>query len=194
MFLHIPVGKQCQLTRQQGVVVGRQDAGSGGQLPGDQRIHRIPVQRVGPLRFVGLGLLRDHIQHGLCTQVAQQHEALVLVPGQHARGIQPGVCHQGSDLDEGPAVFLRRRGVHDDATGARLCADPEIAAKTGVRRCHLQGLGQQAVGWGADLQPGVKSASAVGACPGNGGVGHAVFRPALRGTIKRWEKGRVGIG
>ena len=137
----VPVWKESQFARQQRIVIGRQHVGARGQLPADQRVHRIHVhlvdRRASGREGVQRGLLLDHLHHGLCAQVAQQHEAMRLVPGQHARCVQPGPGHQFGYLDEGRAVFERRRCVHDDAAASAL-ADAQVTPEAGVSGCQMQ--------------------------------------------------------
>ena len=75
----IPLGEQFHLAAQQGFVVRRQHPRLGGQLPGQQRVHRLHVQAQIGLRVVAV----DDLHHGLPAQVGQQHEALWLVPSQY---------------------------------------------------------------------------------------------------------------
>ena len=136
----IPLGKQCQLARQQRVVVRRQHARFGGELPLHQHVDglhiKIKMRRRGLHAGIDSGGWRDHVHHGLCAQVGQQHEAQRRIPGQHARRFEAGVRHQAGHLDERRAVFLRGRRVHDDEALAARGVHTEIAAKAGIGRCQ----------------------------------------------------------
>src|SRR5690606_28896832 len=79
-----------------------------------------------------IGIVRvDHIEIGLPPQVIEDQKALFELSRQHLRHMHPGTGEQLGDIDEGPAVLLRRRCIHEDqAALARLPA--EIPTKTGV--------------------------------------------------------------
>ena len=136
MLSNIPVGEKRQLTRQQRVVIGRQYIGFGRQLPAHQRIDRLHVKRMVGLSGLCDGVhsrrRRNDLHHGLCAQIAQQHETCGLVPGQHAGCGQARGGHQAGHFHKRVAVFLVRWGVHDDAAAASGFVDSEIAPKAGV--------------------------------------------------------------
>ncbi|MCY1423169.1 hypothetical protein D9M71_388760 [compost metagenome] len=122
--LQVPLGEQLQFAAQQGLVVGRQAVGHRHLLEGHQGVQRRLEE------FLGIGA-GEHVQVGLAAKIGQQQEALLDVLGENPRHMHPGLGQQSGDLDEGPAVFLRRRRVHDDQRAlARLPA--EITAETGV--------------------------------------------------------------
>ena len=155
----VPVGKELQLARQQSVVVSRQYAGARRELPGNQRVHRVHVKLVNRRAHRGKRvqrrLLLDELHHGLRAQVAEQHEALRFVPGQHARRVQPGFGHQRSDFDEGRAVFERRWRVHDDATARSPvnAINAKVAPETGICRGQAQRGRVELAGRAGDAQP-----------------------------------------
>lgn len=165
----VPVGKELQLAAQQGVVVGRQHTGFGGQLPGQQRVQRLHVARVVGLRPLGV----DAVEHGLVAEVAQQHEALRFVPSQDLGHQQAGLAQQTGHVHEGLAVLLRRWRVHHDQAAAGLRVQAQVAAKARVGRGGAQGAGQQAQAGGQRLYPGVKGGFPNRIGPGDGGVGRA---------------------
>ncbi|OQC12356.1 MAG: hypothetical protein BWX79_01168 [Alphaproteobacteria bacterium ADurb.Bin100] len=173
----VPVGKQRQLPAQQRLVVRRQYAGAGGALPGDQRVRGLRVPGCVGLRAVRI----DHAHHRLCAQVAEQHEALRLVPGQDARHLESGGFHQPAHVHERRAVFLRGWRVHDDATArSAYPVHPEVAPKARIGRGHAHRIGHQPVHRGLARQPRMKGPGACGIGPdGCGGLrrcGHARVR------------------
>ena len=122
------------------------------------------------------GRRRDHVEQGLAAQVAQQHEAQRLVPGQHVRRIQPGLQHQPRHLDEGPAVFLGWWRVHDDVAALARCSvhgvNPEITAKAGIGRGQPERGGLQLELSARGGEPAAKSAGACRVGPVNKAGGH----------------------
>ena len=163
----VPVGKQLQLAAQQRLVVVGQHAGLRGQLPGQQRVHRLQIARLVGGWVLGLHLLH----HGLATQVAQQHETLRFVPGQDVGHQQASALHQRSDLHERAAVFKRRWGVHHDAAGAAGGVQSQVAPKAGVRRRRSQRVRQQPLRLHQAVQPVIKRGLARRVVPGDGGWG-----------------------
>ena len=144
----VPLGEQSQFAVQQGLVVERQHIRFGGSLPGHQGVHRLQVQPQ-----IGLRLGRvDGLHHGLGAQVAQQHEALGLVPGQHLGHQQAGFVHQLRHFDKRAAIFFVRRGVHDDAATGHA-VNTQVAPETCVGRGDTKRAGVQALGRGQRCQP-----------------------------------------
>ncbi len=170
VLLQVPVGKQLQLPAQQGFVVRRQHAGLGRQLPGQQGVERLHVAPVVGLRVVGV----DPIQHGLVAQVAQQHEALRFVPGQHLGYQQTGFAHERGHVHEGLAVFVRGRRVHHDEAVPGLRVDAQVAPEAGVGGGGAKGRGQQTQPPGERAQPVRKSGFPLGIGPLDSGVGSGV--------------------
>ncbi|MNC05672.1 hypothetical protein D3C75_531630 [compost metagenome] len=146
MALQVPVGEQLQLATQQGVVVGRQLALHRQLLEGYQRLQRVLEQGVGVVRV-------DHLQIGLPAEIGQQQETLLEVAGEDLRHVHAGLGQQAGDLDERPAIFLRRRCVHHDQA-AHSVLPAEIAAKAGVaaRRGQLRRTGRTPTARGEDLR------------------------------------------
>ncbi|MNQ29216.1 hypothetical protein D3C85_425260 [compost metagenome] len=146
MALQVPVGEQLQLATQQGVVVGRQLALHRQLLEGHQRLQRVLEQGVGVVRV-------DHLQIGLPAEIGQQQETLLEVAGEDLRHVHAGLGQQAGDLDERPAVFLRRRCVHHDQA-AHAVLPAKIAAKAGVaaRRGQLRRTGRTPTARGEDLR------------------------------------------
>jgi hypothetical protein len=124
-----PFREQVELAAQQGGVVGRQGACPGRQLPVDQHVEHRAHQRVGQAE---VGVQRVEIADA--AEVGEQQEAVVKILVQYPWRGEPGLGQQAGDMDEGPAVFLVGRGVHQDARAAVRLAQAEIAAETGVRR------------------------------------------------------------
>ena len=79
--------------------------------------------------------------------------------------IQARLFHQGGDAHKGLGVFLVGRRVHDDAAGALVCVNAQIAPKAGIGGCDAQGLRQQTLGRGHAMQPGLEQALTLGIAP-----------------------------
>ena len=78
MALHIPLGKQLQLTTQQGVVVMRQVAIERQALLLEQGLDGIVEQLIGVV-------LVDHVQVGLAAQIIENQKTLREVGSQYLR-------------------------------------------------------------------------------------------------------------
>ncbi len=165
----VPVGKQLQLAPQQRLVIGRQGAGAGGQLPLQQHVHGLQVPGVGGLRVV----LAQVLDHGLAAHVGQQHEALRLVPGQDAGHGQARALQQRLHVHEGAAVLLLRRRVHDDEGGAALRVHAQVAAEAGVAGGGAHAGRQQAVAGRQRRQPLAEGVRARRVVPGDGRKGRS---------------------
>ena len=161
----IPLGEQLHLAAQQRLVIRWQHTGFGGQLPGQQCVHRLHVQVKIGLRLLAV----DDLHHGLPAQIGQQHEALGLVPGQHLGCVHTGIHHHLGHFGKRPAVLFVGRCVHDDAA-ALGGINAEIAPETGVGRGQSQRLNGQLVGGRHADQPGVEGRLARCIRPGRSGV------------------------
>ena len=162
----VPVGKQLQLAAQQGFIVNRQIAriaGLGGQLPVQQGLKGRAIPAFGVLGLFGVQRFDD----GLAAQVVEQHEAIGGIPFQNLGHAQTGLGHQALHLDEGRAVFLVRRGVHDNQAAAVGAVQPQIAAKARIGRGGAQSCRKHLVLCSERSQPGVESSVAGRICPGN---------------------------
>ena len=163
---HVPLGEQLQFAPQQRTVVGWQHTLARGLLPLHQGLHRIQVQGQWR-RLCGV----NHLHHGLVTQVAQQHEAVGLIPGQHLGGFQSSVLHQAGHVHKRLAVFLVGRGVHDDQAGAGRVVHAQVAAKTRIGRGQAHGIRLQSVHGLQAGEPGRKQGLALRVAPQGSGWG-----------------------
>ena len=130
MAADVPVGKECELAREQRLVVGRQHLGARGVLPADQRIGRVGIER---RRRRGI----ECFEVGARAEIGEEQEALVLIAGEHLRRMEPGAAQQCGDADERTAVLAGGRRVHRDQRGVSaprgVRRDAEIAAEARVR-------------------------------------------------------------
>ena len=125
MAAQVPLGKQRHLAPQQRLVVGRQLAGAGGELPAHQRVDRVAEQRVGVV-------LVERRKVGRLAQVGKQQEALCQVLRVDFGCVQLRLAQQARDVDERPAVFLVGRCVHGDEAAAVGERGAEVAPETRV--------------------------------------------------------------
>ena len=159
----VPIWKQTELSLQQRLIVGRQYARSGRQLPCNERIDGLHVKRV-----IGLRLVRvDSRHHGAIAQVCEQHEALRRVPCQNLRGFQTGLFHELGDFDKGFTIFFVGRRVHHDQAGTRNRVDTQITPETGIGRRNSQACRHQAMRGGQCRKPIFTSRLALRVCPGH---------------------------
>ena len=99
------------------------------QLPRDQHVEDRAHQRVGQAE-VGV----ERVEVADAAEVGEQQKAVFKILVQHARRGETGLGQQAGDMDEGLAVLLFRRRVHQDARAAVRPGQPEIAAETGIGR------------------------------------------------------------
>ena len=111
MLGEVPIGEQRQLAMQQSGVIGGQHAGATALLQRQQRVDGPQIKALVSLRVITV----DHLHHGVCANVVQQHEALRFVPGQDAGSVQTCVLHQTRNAHKGFTVFFVGRRIHDDA-------------------------------------------------------------------------------
>ena len=164
MLNQVPIREKRQFPAQQSLVVRRQHSGLGGQLPVDQCVNRLHVQIKIGFRNIGV----DDVHHRFGTQVGQQHEALRLVPSHDVGHLQTGGGHQIGHFDEGFAIFLAWRGVHDDEAGTRGAVHPEIAPEARICRGRAHAGFQQALRAGHGMQPVGKRSCTPCIVPNNG--------------------------
>ena len=121
-----PLAEQLHFPVQQRRIVGRQQrrAGIAADLQARQRLQSVAVQ-AGDAAFIEFGQILPG------TEIGQQQQTLIQIASQHFGRIQPQPAQRLGDSDKRPAIFLVRRGIHDDASLA-IEPDPEIAAETGV--------------------------------------------------------------
>ena len=121
----IPVRKQVEFSLQQRAVVHGQNAGAAGALECDERGVGVTVER-------GRRLCVEYIQVGGAAEVGEQQKSLFKVGGEHFGNMDARLMKQRRDADERAAVFVFRRGIHDDARRAVGQIQAKITAETGV--------------------------------------------------------------
>ncbi|MNE44439.1 hypothetical protein D3C80_1386650 [compost metagenome] len=95
-------------------------------------------------------------------QIAEQEKSPLQILGENLRHIDPSLGQPLGDLDEGPAVLLRRRRIHQDQA-ATSALPAEIAAETGVTaggrqraERHLTPAAGGEQGWQLLVEPAVE--------------------------------------
>ena len=125
MTSDIPLGKEIQLAAQERLVVRRQLARAGRELPADECVARVTHQRTGVCRVQ----LREI---GARAEIREQQEARAEILRVHFGRVHARVVQQPCDAHEGPAVLLFRRRIHRHETAAILEAGAKVAAEARI--------------------------------------------------------------
>jgi hypothetical protein len=124
----VPVGEECEFALQQGLVIVGKEPGTTGELQGQQCAVGVAVKlwRRSPVGHC--------LQVGRAAEIREQQKALLEILRQDFGHMYSRLLKKRRNVDEGPAVFLVGRGVHDDPGRFVRQVDTKITPKAGIGR------------------------------------------------------------
>ena len=134
-----PFRKELELAHQEFAVVGRQfrDGRRVAGLHAHQRIDRVRVERLR------VGALAERLEVMMPAEVADQHESLLGIHGDHRRHVHAGRREDADDAQPRIEALALGRRVHRDLR-AVAAMHAEIAPEARVGGCRQHALDRRA--------------------------------------------------